>query len=104
MAGGRFFVYTFATNKGKGRKNEKRKSFKSELQRLLSSPASSEEKENLEKLSINLKNPTRMTVLAAALYKKAISGDLSSLKEILSVSDENGSLNERVILLDDIPK
>lgn len=83
---------------------KKDKNFKSELQRLLSSPASSEEKENLQKLSINLKNPTRMTVLAAALYKKAISGDLSSLKEILNVSGENGSLNERVILLDDIPK
>ena len=80
------------------------KSFKSELQRLLSSPASAEEEENLKKLSINLKKPTRMTVLAAALYKKATAGDLSSLKEIVNAIGEEQGGQERVILLDDIPK
>lgn len=83
-------------------KNEK--SFKEELKRLLSSPASSEEKEILKGLSINLKKPTRMTVLAAAVYKKAAAGDLSSLKEIMSTLGEENGGDERVILLDDIPK
>lgn len=83
---------------------KKDKSFRDELERLLSLPASDEEKESLLKLSVNLKNPTRMTVLAAALYKKATSGDLSSLKEIINAMGESKGGNERVILLDDIPK
>ncbi len=83
-------------------KNEK--SFKDELKKLLSSPASNEEKETLKGLSITVKKPTRMTVLAAAIYKKAASGDLSSLKEIISALGEETSGQERVILVDDIQK
>ena len=83
---------------------KKDKSFKEELILLLSSPASQEEKETLKGLSINLKKPTRMTVLAAAIYKKAAAGDLSSLKEIISTLGEEEGGRERVILLDDIPK
>ena len=45
-----------------------------------------------------------MTVLAAAIYKKAAAGDLSSLKEIISTLGEEEGGRERVILLDDIPK
>ena len=81
-----------------------KKDFKSELERLLSTPASDEEKESLNSLSVKLKNPTRMTVLAAALYKKATAGDLSSLKEIINTLGDRVGSNERVILLDDIPK
>ncbi|MBR6742966.1 MAG: hypothetical protein IKL94_00545 [Clostridia bacterium] len=83
---------------------KKDKSFKEELGRLLCLSASNQEAENLKELGITIKNPTRMTVLAAALYKKATSGDLSSLKEIINVMGENKETTERVILLDDITK
>ena len=100
-----FFVYTYVHRNEEGQgKMKKEKSFKEELMLLLSSPASEQEKETLKDLSISLKKPTRMTVLAAAIYKKAASGDLSSLKEIISTLGEEKSGTERVILLDDIPK
>ena len=83
---------------------KKEKSFKWELDKLLCLTASNEEVEGLKKLGITVKNPTRMTVLAATVYKKATSGDLSSLKEILSIIGEGREGNERVILLDDISK
>ena len=83
---------------------KKEKTFKTELTKLLSSPVSEEERDALLKLSVNFKNPTKMTMLAVAIYKKASGGDLSSLKEILNALGDTAGANERVILLDDIPK
>lgn len=103
MAGGLFLFYTVVTRKGhKSMKVEK--SFKQELSKLLATAASSEETEALKEMGINIKKPTRLTVLAAALYKKASGGDLSSLKEIIAALGEGREGNERVILLDDISK
>lgn len=78
--------------------------FKEELRRMLSLKASSEEVERLKEMEIAIKKPTKMTVLAAALYKKASVGELSAIKEIVSLL--NGESNEAggVILVDDIGK
>lgn len=83
---------------------EKRKDFEKEMKTLLSKKASEEEKIMLHDMGFEVKNPTRLTVLAAAIYKKASSGDLSSLKEILSLYKEQGSFTGGVVLLDDIGK
>lgn len=103
MADGRFFIYTVPIAKD-GRKMKREKSFKGELTRLLLEEASCEETEFLQKMEIKIKKPTRLTVLVASVYKKAISGDLSSIKEIISIMGEEAEGKERVILLDDISK
>ena len=82
----------------------KKKQPRDELLRLLSLRASTEEVANLEKMEINLKKPTRMTVIAAAIYKKAASGELSAIKELLSIIGTADVLSGGVTLVDDIGK
>ena len=82
----------------------KKKQPRDELLRLLSLRASTEEVANLEKMEINLKKPTRMTVIAAAIYKKAASGELSAIKELLSIIGAADGLSGGVTLVDDIGK
>ena len=83
---------------------ERKRGFEKEMKTLLSKKASEEEKSMLFEMGFEIKNPTRLTVLAAAIYRKASSGDLSSLKEILSLYKEQGSFTGGVVLLDDIGK
>ena len=81
----------------------KRKSdFNSEMKNLLSLEASDEEKEYLEGAGITLKNPTKQTMLLAALYEKAKKGDLSAMKEILGRTTEFSETGGGVVLIDDI--
>ena len=51
-----------------------------------------------------LKNPTRKTAVMIALYKKAISGDLSAIREIDSILSGNPteSYKGTVTIIDDI--
>ena len=83
---------------------ESKKDFEKELKNLLSKRASEEEKALLYEMGFEIKKPTRLTILAAAVYKKAASGDLSSIKEILSFYKEGADFGTGVILLDDISK
>lgn len=83
---------------------EGKKDFEKEIKKLLSKKASEEEKASLYEMGFEIKKPTRLTVLAAAVYKKAASGDLSSIKEILSFYKEETGFGAGVILLDDISK
>ncbi len=83
---------------------ESKKEFEKEMKKLLSKKASQEEITQLYEMGFEIKKPTRLTVLAAAIYKKAASGDLSSLKEILSFYKEQTDFGAGVILLDDISK
>lgn len=48
-----------------------------------------------------MKKPTRMTVIAAGLYKKASSGDLSAMKELIGLASGNKE-SGGVTLIDDI--
>ncbi len=83
---------------------EGNKDFEKELKNLLSKKASEEEKHLLLEWGFNIKKPTRLTVLAAVVYDKAASGDLSSIKEILSFYKEDTDCSTGVILVDDISK
>lgn len=82
---------------------KKKKELSEELLTLLSQRASREEEERLIEMEIKVKNPTRMTVVAANLYKKASSGELSAIKELLSVIGA-GVSGGGVTLVDDIGK
>ncbi|MBO4693861.1 MAG: hypothetical protein J5659_05685 [Clostridia bacterium] len=62
------------------------------------------EAQSLKDEGFNIKRPTRETVLAIAIYKKAVSGDLSAIKElrnILSGGTEKAD-SKAVIIIDDI--
>ncbi len=82
---------------------KKKKELSDELQKLLSTAASKEETEKLKEMDISVKNPTRMTVIAASLYKKAAGGELSAIKELLSIIGV-GTATGGVTLVDDIGK
>ncbi len=84
---------------------KKEKNLKTELARVLHLSASSEEREFLSNMDIVLKRPTKMTVIAASLYKKAAGGELSAIKELLAVMENRGSDKVGgVTLVDDIGK
>lgn len=82
---------------------KKKKELSEELQSLLCMSASKEEAEKLIEMNINIKKPTRMTVIAASLYKKAAGGELSAIKELLSIIGV-GTAVGGVTLVEDIGK
>ena len=74
----------------------------SELKRITELKLSSEEQNTLADIGISIKNPTKLTLLAAALYEKASKGDLSALKEVFSRLNPDGGEKGEVVLIDDI--
>ncbi len=76
--------------------------FQKELSALLRLKATDEEKLRLEQSGVKLKNPTKMTLLAAALYEKAAKGDLSALKEIVLRVEPIRAETGGVVFIDDI--
>lgn len=82
---------------------KKKKALSDEVELLLSQKASKEEEKILKEMDMSVKNPTRMTVIAAALYQKAANGELSAIKELLSVIGISGN-SGGVTLVDDIGK
>lgn len=74
----------------------------SELKKITELKLSEEEKNSLSDKGITLKNPTKLTLLAAALYEKAVKGDLSAIKELLSRLDDELCDRVGVVLIDDI--
>ena len=83
----------------------KSKTLKQVIQKLLTQKASKQEKEELEKLGFTIKNPTKQTVIMAALYKKAANGDLSAIKELRSILSDGTTDNLYsgvVMIVDDI--
>lgn len=76
------------------------------VKRLLNEKLSDAEACSLREEGFEFKNPTRKTAVAIALYKKAISGDLSAIKELRSIVSEKkedtlqGS--KAVMIIDDI--
>ena len=67
----------------------KRKDLKKIMESLLKQKASENEREFLTELGFTIKNPTRQTVVMAALYKKAAAGDLSAIKELRAITGDN---------------
>jgi hypothetical protein len=80
----------------------KPRSIEAELERLLSLKATDEERAILTEKGIAVKNPTKLTLIAAALYGKAVGGDLSAIKEIFSRMGEGSAEKGGVIFIDDV--
>ena len=77
------------------------KTMKSLLNERLSEP----EEISLRDEGFFVKNPRRKTAVAIALYKKAVSGDLSAIKELRSIVSEEKQEklpnSQAVIIIDD---
>ncbi len=73
---------------GKGGDRVAKKSLKENMSRLLLENVSEAERELLKELGFTVKKPNKYTVIAAALYKKAASGDLSAIKELRALVGE----------------
>ena len=67
----------------------KRKDLKKIMESLLKQKASEKERVFLTELGFTIKNPTRQTVVMAALYKKAAAGDLSAIKELRAITGDS---------------
>ena len=67
----------------------KRKDLKKIMESLLKKNASENERAFLTELGFTIKNPTRQTVVMAALYKKAAAGDLSAIKELRAITGDS---------------
>ena len=80
----------------------KTKGIEEELKSLLKLKATEKEKEQLLNSGINLKSPTKLPVLAAALYQKAAGGDLSALREVFARLGENVGDSGGVVIIDDL--
>ncbi len=76
------------------------------LKTLLNEKLSDAEANQLMEEGFEVKSPTRKTAVMIALYKKAVAGDLSAIKELRSiVSEKNESTpqgNKAVMIIDDI--
>ena len=82
----------------------KGKDLKKIMESLLKQKASEKEREFLTELGFTVKNPTRQTVVMAALYKKAAAGDLSAIKELRSIIGDStlDAYRGAVTIVDDI--
>ncbi len=62
------------------------------------------EAESLKDEGFNFKNPTRGTAVMVALYKKAASGDLSAIKELIGIvsGGSHGTDGKAVTIIEDI--
>ncbi len=82
-----------------------RKNLKENMTALLSEGVTESEKQLLTDMGFNVKRPNKYTVIAAALYKKAASGDMTAIKELRALvseaTSELGSLGV-VRIIDDI--
>ncbi len=76
------------------------------LKTILNEKLSMEETLSLREEGFTVKNPTRKTAVMIALYKKAVSGDLSAIKELRSIASEKTEQKpeglKAVMIVDDI--
>ncbi len=86
--------------------NENDKLLYKTLKALLDERLSDAEVDSLKSEGFEIKNPKRKTAVMIALYKKAVSGDLSAIKELRSIVSEKKEdmlpNNKAVIIVDDI--
>ena len=76
------------------------------VKKLLNEKLSDAEVCSLREEGFEFKNPTRKMAVAIALYKKAVSGDLSAIKELRSIvsekKDDTLQSSKAVMIIDDI--
>lgn len=77
---------------------------KEEMKKLLFQSLPVEEKAQLKEDGFKFSRPTRASCILAALYKKAASGDMSAIKEILSlIADTRDEQTDgEVKIIDDV--
>ena len=68
-----------------------KKNLRENMSALLSEGVTEVEQQFLNEMGFSVKRPNKYTVIAAALYKKASSGDLSAIKELRSLVNEGSS-------------
>lgn len=77
-------------------------SLKKELTSLLKQRLSPQEETSLRDEGFVLKKPTRQAAIAIALYKKAVSGDLTAIKELRSaLGADISQAGKAVTIIDD---
>lgn len=77
----------------------------SALKTLLEEKLPQTEADSLKEQGFTLKKPTRKAALAIAIYKKAVSGDLSAIKELCNILKEDNTskiTGKAVMIVDDI--
>ncbi|MBR2040634.1 MAG: hypothetical protein IJ948_04570 [Clostridia bacterium] len=76
------------------------------MKTLLNERLSDAEEVSLRDEGFTIKSPTRKTAVMIALYKKAVSGDLSAIKELRSIVSEKPvdkpTDSKGVIIVDDL--
>ncbi len=76
------------------------------LKSLLNERLSDAEVLSLREEGFEIKKPTRKTAVMIALYKKAVAGDLTAIKELRSIvsegKEEKCSEKKAVVIVDDI--
>ncbi len=76
------------------------------LKSLLNEKLSDAEALSLREEGFEIKSPTRKTAVMIALYKKAVSGELSAIKELRSIVSEKNESNspsdKAVMIVDDV--
>ncbi len=80
----------------------KKPNMESELKKLLALCATKEEADTLKERGFIIKNPTKLTLLAASLFEKALKGDLSAIREVLLRTGEEKGEMGGVTFIDDI--
>ena len=77
--------------------------FQKTLSLLLNEKLTKPEAQSLKDEGFKLKEPTRKTAVMIALYKKAVSGDLSSIKELDNILSGNSTETDKgtVKIIDD---
>ena len=81
----------------------KNSDLKDEMNKLLTQRLSAEEAELLSDAGFKFSRPTRATGILVALYKKAASGDMTAIKEVLALAGrQSQNLGTEVTIIDDV--
>ena len=80
------------------------KDFTHTLQCLLSKKLPESKAKSLKDSGYDIKNPTGYDAVMVALFEKAISGDLSAIKELRSITFGETTSQSGVLIVDDTAK
>ena len=81
----------------------KQRDLKKEMQKILNAKLPQEEVCELRENGYRVTNPTRLTGIVIALYKKAAAGDMSAIKEVLAlVGTKSDTQESGVTIIDDV--
>lgn len=99
------FVRKIRHRNAKGKEKMEHETIKEQMKNLLSQALPLDDRTSLRNEGFRFKRPTRASGILAALYKKAAQGDMSAIKEVLSlISDKEQPSNSEVTIIDDVPR